>query len=190
MGEVAGFGERAAEFLAEKKNRGEGLQLAGSQSTSLKGNCSGLVLSEGQRFSEGRQSLNGKNNFKFIVAGFGERAAEFLAEKKNRGEGLQLAGSQSTSLKGNCSGMTISLIFGFCFDAHSSLRPATSPSFPFLSLPSFFLFPSFLFHITTATTASDPRLLPPFTCGYWCRQSLPVRGDSSSGLLEVVAVVI
>ncbi|RVW88509.1 hypothetical protein CK203_033038 [Vitis vinifera] len=81
MGEVAGFGERAAEFLAEKKNRGEGLQLAGSQSTSLKGNCS---------------------------AGFGERAAEFLAEKKNRGEGLQLAGSQSTSLKGNCSGLVLS----------------------------------------------------------------------------------
>ncbi|KAL6343312.1 hypothetical protein AAG906_022387 [Vitis piasezkii] len=43
--EVAGFGEIAAEFLAEKKNRGEGLQLAGSQSTSLKGIAQVSILS-------------------------------------------------------------------------------------------------------------------------------------------------
>ena len=46
--------------------------------------------------------------------------------------------------------------------AHSSLRPATSPSLLFLSL---FLSLSFSVHITTATTASDPWLLPPLTSG-------------------------
>ena len=46
--------------------------------------------------------------------------------------------------------------------AHISLGPATCPSLPF---PSLFLSFSFHFHITIATTASDPRLLPPLTNG-------------------------
>ena len=46
--------------------------------------------------------------------------------------------------------------------SHISLGPATCPSLPF---PSLFLSFSFHFHITIATTASDPRLLPPLTGG-------------------------
>ncbi|CBI24648.3 unnamed protein product, partial [Vitis vinifera] len=73
------------------------------------------------------------------VPGFGEIAAEFLAEKKNRGEGLQLAGSQSTSLKGNCSGMVAKLlailISGSCY---TTPRPSSNIPVPAVVTEGFF----------------------------------------------------
>ncbi|RVW88621.1 hypothetical protein CK203_033044 [Vitis vinifera] len=132
-----------------------------------------------------------KGSLEFSISGhglkkviFGEAASHQTSGlKKGEREGCRVSGREEEQRRGIAACWKPSNIAQGNCSALSGRQPP-SLSLPF---PSLFLSLSFPFYITTATTASDPRLLPPLTGCDWCRL---VAAGERRGSLAVVALVM